>query len=100
MVSPAANRDLIRLWRWIAAPGFPDNATAFTDNVLSFCFSLSRFPHRGISHAKVRAGLRSVGYHKQVRIVFSVSENEKRVDILRILHARQSLEQVLHRIER
>jgi toxin ParE1/3/4 len=90
-MSPESNADLDHIYLGIAMAGFPDNALAFTDKIVAFCNELRRFPNRGTARPDIAAGLRTIGFHKQVTIVFHVLEKEKQVIIDRVIPKGASL---------
>jgi plasmid stabilization system protein ParE len=96
--SPESESDLERIYLSIAYAGFPSNAAGFTKRIVEFCTSMTTFPKRGQSHDDISRGLRSVGYDKQVNIIFRVSESPREVLIVRILNKGESLERALTRL--
>ena len=96
--SPRSDHDVDSIYRYIARLGFPDNAAAFTDEILEFCYTLRTFPNCGTLRANVAEGLRTVGFHTQVEIVFRVSEVHAIVTIVRILYGKQSLEKAFKHV--
>jgi plasmid stabilization system protein ParE len=95
VISPQSNKDLDDIFHFIARSGFPENAAGFTEDIMTFCESLHTFPHRGTAHPGVKKGLRTIGFHKQVCIVFRVDEENQIVTIVRILHGKQNLKKAL-----
>lgn len=91
ILSVQSNRDLDNIYLYIARAGFPDNAKGFVDDIVTFCHTLEAFPNRGVLHPDLGKGLRVLGFHEQVTIVFRVNEKQKRVNISRILYGKQSL---------
>jgi len=94
--SPESEDDLAEIFTNIALAGFPENATRFTEAIYSYCLELKTFPHRGTARPNIAPGLRTIGFHRQVTILFQVQEAERLVTIARILHGGRSLEKALN----
>lgn len=45
--APEAEEQLAELYKYIAKEATPDTALRYTENIISYCESLERFPHRG-----------------------------------------------------
>lgn len=56
--SPEAQQQLSDLLDYIAYRASPAIAVAYTDSIVSYCESLSTFPHRGTQRDDIRTGLR------------------------------------------
>jgi len=92
---PAAERDLFRLYEYIAKQGSTERAAAFVGRIEEACLSLRISPERGTRREDIRRGLRVVGFEHRVAIVFQVGRTE--VVIVRILYAGQDYERALRR---
>jgi len=91
--SPEAQEQLVELWRYIARAACPETASRYTDAIMSYCESLSTFPHRGTMRDDVRPGLRVTNYKGRTVIAFGVSGNT--VSIFGIFYGGQDYEAAL-----
>lgn len=98
ILTAESENDLDRIYDYIEQKGFPNNALSFTESIVRFCMSLGIAPNRGTKHFEVRAGLRSIGFHRSVVIIFRVDERTKQVSIARILHGGQDLHRALNEL--
>ncbi len=71
--SPAAQEQLLDLYRYIAAAGSPDVAARYTGSIATYCESLCMFPLRGTRRDDVRPGLRITNYKGRTVIAFDVA---------------------------
>lgn len=88
--APEAEEQLAELYKYIAKEATPDTALRYTENVISYCESLERFPHRGNRRDDILPGLRVTSYRKKTVIAFIV--NDKRVTVAGIWHGGQNYE--------
>ena len=95
MFSPEALEQLTQLYRYIAVEASPETAQHFTDGLVDYCESLSRFPLRGQCRKNIRPGLRTTNYKKRTIIAFTVTESL--VSILGIYYGGQNFEDRLCR---
>jgi plasmid stabilization system protein ParE len=63
---------LVALYQYIAVAASPAIALRYTDAIVSYCESLSIFPHRGTVRDDIRMGLRVTHYKKRAVIAFAV----------------------------
>ena len=70
--TPEALDQLAALYQYIAAAASPAIALRYTDAIVSYCESLSSFPHRGTVRDDLRMGLRVTHYKKRAVIAFAV----------------------------
>lgn len=98
ILSPEAEDDLAKIYRYIAELVFPGNAARFVANIVDFCEGLRTFPNRGRGRADVAPGLRTIGFHRQVTIIFSVHDEPKLVTIARVIHGRKDVERALKNV--
>lgn len=91
--SPEAQEQLAKLYRYIAEAASPDIAARYTEAIVSYCESLSTFPHRGTMRDDVRPGLRITNYKKRVVIAFDV--DAELVSIIGIFYGGQDYETIL-----
>lgn len=96
--TPESEADLERIYEYIADKGFPDNALRFTESIVRFCGSLAMAPKRGAPRPGVLPGLRILGFHRSVAIIFQVRDKEKEVRIARILHGGQDAGKALNKL--
>jgi plasmid stabilization system protein ParE len=91
--SPEASEQLAGLYRYIAEAASPDTAARYTDAIVSYCESLTTYPHRGTQRDDVRPGLRITHYKKRTVIAFDVAEGL--VSIIGIFYGGQDYETIL-----
>ena len=70
--TPEALDQLTAMYQYISVAASPDIALRYTDAIVSYCESLSIFPHRGTVRDDVRLGLRVTHYKKRAVIAFAV----------------------------
>jgi plasmid stabilization system protein ParE len=70
--TPEALDQLAALYQYIAVAASPAIALRYTDAIVSYCKSLSIFPHRGTVRDDIRMGLRVTHYKKRAVIAFAV----------------------------
>ncbi|MBA4109779.1 MAG: plasmid stabilization protein [Leptothrix sp. (in: Bacteria)] len=92
--SPEAEAQLVALYGYIAAAASPDIAARYTEAIVSYCESLSTFPHRGNVRDDVRPGLRITNYKKRAVIAYDVGA--EMVSIIGIFYGGQDYEAILH----
>jgi toxin ParE1/3/4 len=68
--STEAEAQLAGIFRYIAAEASPSIAKRFTDNIVSYCETLSHFPERGAKRHDLRPGMRVAGFRRRVAIAF------------------------------
>jgi toxin ParE1/3/4 len=90
---PAAERDLFRLYEYIASDGSPERAGAFIGRIEEACLSLRISPERGTRRDDIRPGLRIMGFERRVAVQVGRTE----VVIVRVLYAGQDYERALRR---
>lgn len=91
--APEALDQLADLYRYIADAASPEIAARYTDAIVSYCETLSTFPHRGTQRDDVRTGLRLTNYKKRAVIAFDV--NAECVSIIGVFYGGQNYESVL-----
>ena len=70
--TPEALDQLAALYQYIAVAASPTIALRYTDAIVSYCESLSIFPHRGTVRDDLRMGLGVTHYKKRAVIAFAV----------------------------
>ena len=70
--TPEVLDQLAALYQSIAVAASPAIAMRYTDAIVSYCESLSIFPHRGTVRDDVRMGLRVTHHKKRAVIAFAV----------------------------
>lgn len=88
-----AEDQLIALYRYIAEAASPEIAAKYTEGIVSYCESLSTFPHRGIVRDDVRPGLRVTNYRNRTVIAFAV--DAELVSIIGVFYGGQDYETIL-----
>jgi toxin ParE1/3/4 len=94
--TPRAERQLARLYGYIAAQNGEARAENYVGKIVAACHSLSTFPERG-SKRDVLPNLRTVGYAKSVTIAFSVTSEA--VAIHGVFYGGQDYEMLLRDVE-
>ncbi len=87
---PAAEADLLALYRHIAEDAGLEIAGGYIDRIEEACLALETSPKRGASRDDIRPGLRVMGFERRVTIVFQVGKAE--VTIVRIFYGGQDYE--------
>jgi plasmid stabilization system protein ParE len=95
--TPEAEFQITDLYRYIATQASPAVAARYTDDLVTFCEGLTRFPHRGIQRDDIRPGLRITSHKKRTAIAFVVQRDQ--VAILGVFYGGQNYETVLHENE-
>ena len=70
--TPEALDQLAALYQYITVAASPAIALRYTDAIVSYCESLSSFPHCGTVRDDLRKGLRVTHYKKRAVIAFAV----------------------------
>jgi toxin ParE1/3/4 len=91
--SPEAGEQLAALYDHIAGDSSPEIAMRYTDAIVSYCESLSTFPHRGVQRDDVRPGLRITNYKRRAVIAFDVTDEQ--VSIIGVYYRGRDYESVL-----
>jgi toxin ParE1/3/4 len=92
---PSAERDLLRLYEYIANEASIERAGSFIERIEEACLSLQTSPERGTRRDDIRPGLRTMGFERRATIVFQVRGRE--VVIVRVFYAGQDYERALRR---
>lgn len=82
ILSPAAERDLNDIYRWVASGAGPGTALAYVSRIERYLLKPDLGSERGTTRNDVRSGLRIVGFERSLTIAFTVTEAD--VTILRI----------------
>jgi toxin ParE1/3/4 len=90
--TPRAERQLARLYRYIADERGEARAESHVGKIVAACGALSMFPMRGAYRDDVRPNLRTLGYAKSVTISFSVNAATQAVAIHGIFYGGQDFE--------
>ena len=93
--TPRAERQLGRLYRYIADASGEARAESYVGKIVAACHSLSTFPIRGHKRDDVRPNLRTLGYAKRVTIAFSVNAATEAVAIHGVFYGGQDFETLL-----
>ncbi|WP_241609296.1 type II toxin-antitoxin system RelE/ParE family toxin [Rosenbergiella australiborealis] len=88
--APEAEEQLLTLYRYIAKVASALTAQTYTEEIISYCESLSLFPERGNLRDDLLPGLRVTNWRKRTVIAFVVEDNQ--VNILGIWHGGQQYE--------
>jgi len=82
--SPEAERDIYRLYAYIAERSGDVRAIGYIGRIEAACRGLDTLPERGVLRNDLRPGVRTIGFEHRVTIAFQVEA--VRVTILRILY--------------
>ena len=92
--SPEVLEQLAQLYRYVAQAASPSSiAAGYTDAIVTYCESLTTFPHRGVPRDEVRPGLRITHYLKRAVIAFDVDGDQ--IFILGMFYGGQDYEAIL-----
>ena len=92
---PRAERQLERLYRYIADDSGEARAERYVAKIVTACEALSTFPERGTKRGDVRENLRTIGFAKSATIAFSVNVATETVAIHGVFYGGQDFEQTL-----
>ena len=87
--APESEDQLTELYFYIATQESPAAAERYTDAIISYCESLSTFPHRGARRDDIRPGLRITNYKGRTVIAFEADDAALRVSILGVFYGGQ-----------
>jgi toxin ParE1/3/4 len=90
-----AERQLDKLYAYIADNSSVARAENFVGAVVADCLSLSTFPERGTRQDDIRPNLRTKGYARRVTIAFSVDVQASVVSIHGVFYGGQDFEKLL-----
>jgi len=93
--TPRAERQLAKLYTYVADQSGEARAEDFVGGVVDSCLSLSMFPERGAQRDDIRPNLRVNGYARSVTIAFSVNTATAIVVIHGVFYGGQDFEQLL-----
>jgi len=85
--SRAALRDIHQLLAHITAESSSRIAQNYIGRLREFCSDLSIAPHRGEQREGLPHSYRSIGFGHRISVVFSVSDSESLVRIIRFYYA-------------
>ena len=94
---PRAEKQLDRLFTYIASHGGKSRANRFVGRIVETCLSLATFPERGVKRASIRAGLRTISFARRVTIAFRIDHTHNVVEILGVFYGGQDFETALAR---
>jgi toxin ParE1/3/4 len=76
VISGRANRQLGRIYDYIATKASSSAAERFVDDILDYCFGFDVFPERGMRRDDLSSGLRVIGFRRTVTITFFIGDGE------------------------
>lgn len=82
--APEARDDINALYDWIADAAGADTAFAYIERLESFCRELDLASARGTERHDIRAGLRILGFERNLTIAIAVDTEQ--VTILRLFY--------------
>jgi toxin ParE1/3/4 len=92
VLSPEGQEDLRELRDYIARESSRRKADNYIRRVAKFYKSLAIAPHRGEQRFSQRPGMRSIGFEHRISILFSVSDEDRRVEILGFFYGGRNVE--------
>jgi toxin ParE1/3/4 len=92
--SPEAEKQLLKLYTYIADAKSASVAEGYVSAIVEFCQGLGEFPHRGTARDDLRLGLRIIGFRRRVTIAFAVDKDD-RVTIVGIFYGGRDYESLL-----
>ena len=90
---PAAEADLLSLYRYIAEASGPIVAGSYLDRIEETCGTLATFPNRGVRRDDIASGLRTLTVERRLTIAYRVHRTE--VEIVTIAYAGRDFERGL-----
>jgi toxin ParE1/3/4 len=93
--APEADDQLEELYLYIAAQASANTAARYTAAIVSYCESLSTFPHRGVLRDDIRPGLRITNYKGRTVIAFAVDDDALQVSIIGVFYGGRDYETAL-----
>jgi toxin ParE1/3/4 len=97
--TPRAERQLDKLFTYIADHSGESRADGFVSAIIADCLALSTFPERGTKRDDIRPNLRTKGYRRRVTIAFSVNTTTDIVAIHGVFYGGQDFERLLRDTE-
>lgn len=91
--TPAAERDLLLLYDYIAERSGADRAKAYTDTIQARCVGLAFFPERGTRRDDIRRGVRIIGFERRVTIAFHSTADAVIID--RVIYGGRDLSTIM-----
>jgi toxin ParE1/3/4 len=88
----SAQRDLLRLYDYIADRSGPAIARGYVDRIHAYCYGFADMPKRGTLRDDLRPDLRVVGFERRVMIAFHTDGDLVVFD--RILYGGRSLDRL------
>lgn len=73
--TPRAERQLARLYDYIAIRTSEATADVYVGRIVAFCSGLADFPLRGRRREDLLPGLRTTGFERRITIAFVVAED-------------------------
>jgi len=92
---PAAEADLIGLYRHNSKEAGMDAAWTYVERLEAACKALETFPRRGAKRDDIGPGLRTMVFERRATIVFQVGKSD--VVIVRIFYGGQEYERIMRR---
>jgi toxin ParE1/3/4 len=98
--TPRVERQLDRLYAYIAAHGGERRADGYVGAIVAECLSLTTFPERGTKRDDLRLNLRTLGHAGSATIAFSVNASTAIVAIHGVFYGGQDFETALRENDR
>jgi toxin ParE1/3/4 len=93
--APEAEDDLVEILQYISEHGSPPVAARYTEAIVTYCETLSAFPHRGTQRGDIRPGLRITNYRGRAVIAFEVDDVALVVSVLGVFYGGRDVERAL-----
>lgn len=84
-----AQRDLKRLYDWIADQADANTALSYTSRIEAHAAKLAEWPLLGSPRAELAPGVRTIAHRRRTIIVYQVTG--AKVEVMRIFHGGQEL---------
>ncbi len=91
--TPAAEEQLVELYRYIEENVSAEIALRYTSAVVEHCESLATLPHRGTPRDDIRPGLRTTPYKRRTVIAYTVDAGQ--VSVIGVFHGGRDYESEL-----
>lgn len=76
VISARADRQLAKIYDYVATQASLSTAERFVDDILGYCFGFDVFPERGMRRDDLSPGMRVIGFRRAVTITFFVTSDE------------------------
>lgn len=96
VITRRAQRDLLKLFDYIAERSGENRADGYIGRIEVFCQSFGKMPLRGTSREDLKKGLRVIGFERRVAIAFRVQGQI--VVVARVLYGGRDIAKAFKRL--